>query len=124
MSPSESGWDGYAHYVMDLAGFDTVATFLAESDDTMGGHTNLSLPVALDVYMKEELVAGADEFGCVLADVLSPSTGMAQAYGTEHWTSWLEVANAGGLVHGLNWRRLGGGGGRSTATAVGSFSND
>ena len=39
-------------------------------------------------------MTGADGFGCALADVLSPSTGRAQACSTGHWT-WLEVVNAG-----------------------------
>ena len=65
-------------------------------------------------------MTGADGFGSELAGVLSPSTGKVQADGTGHWTSGLEGVNAGGLVHSLNWRRLGGGGGISTATKVGS----
>jgi len=64
----EAGWDNYDHYSMDLGSVETVASFLAASDDSMGEHTNLSLPVSLDVWMNEDLVAGADEFGTSLLD--------------------------------------------------------
>ena len=70
--------------------------------------TATATPPPVRQRRRQRLMTGADGFGCALAGVLSPSTGRAQVYGIGHWT-WHGVVNAGGLVHDLNWRRLGGG---------------